>query len=137
MPVLALEWQERYGVAPHITSAISEYDAAMLVGMSDEQYSSSMSNRTAVAHGHDFEFMGVRYQVKANRPSGRRGSFVTLVGKANNLDWDALIWILYDKYYALVEAWMWGREEYAGKIMPLKRLSPIHMREGSLLFRRS
>ena len=30
---IALEWQDRFGVAPSITSAISEYDAAMLIGM--------------------------------------------------------------------------------------------------------
>ena len=30
---IALEWQESFGVAPSITSAISEYDAAMLIGM--------------------------------------------------------------------------------------------------------
>ena len=30
---IALDWQENFGVAPSITSAISEYDAAMLIGM--------------------------------------------------------------------------------------------------------
>ncbi len=29
---IALKWQNKYGVAPAITSAISEYDAAMAVG---------------------------------------------------------------------------------------------------------
>ena len=32
---IALQWQESFGVAPSITSALSEYDAAMLVGMSE------------------------------------------------------------------------------------------------------
>ena len=36
---IALQWQERFGVAPSITSAISEYDAAMLVGMPESEYS--------------------------------------------------------------------------------------------------
>ena len=30
----ALEWQKRFGVAPQIISVVSEYDSAMLVGMS-------------------------------------------------------------------------------------------------------
>ena len=46
---LALNWQNKFGVAPSITSAISEYDAAMLVGMTVNQYSKSMINRTAVS----------------------------------------------------------------------------------------
>ena len=33
---IALQWQSKYGVAPQITSVISEFDAAMLVGMSDD-----------------------------------------------------------------------------------------------------
>ena len=36
---VALQWQEEYGVAPSITSAVSEYDAAMLVGMKESEYS--------------------------------------------------------------------------------------------------
>lgn len=32
---IALQWQANYGVAPSITSAIPEYDAAKLVGMSE------------------------------------------------------------------------------------------------------
>ena len=32
---IALEWQEKFGVAPSITNSISEYDAAKLVGMSE------------------------------------------------------------------------------------------------------
>ena len=47
--------------------------------------------RTAVTRGCDFILNELRYQVKANRPSGKRGSFVTLVGKASNYDWDRLI----------------------------------------------
>lgn len=36
---IALLWQENFGVAPSITSAISEYDAAMLIGMPENEYS--------------------------------------------------------------------------------------------------
>jgi len=45
---VALEWQDRYGVAPQITSALSELDAALLVGMSESDYSQFMQDQTAV-----------------------------------------------------------------------------------------
>lgn len=92
--LVALEWQRRYGVAPHITAQLSEYDAARLVGMPEDEYSQSRQRDTAVKKGHDFIFNGIRYQIKANRPSGKQGSRVTLVGKARNYEWDRLIWIL-------------------------------------------
>ena len=94
---ISLEWQEKFGVSPQITSTISEYDAAMLVGMSEPEYSEYMKDKTAVSKGADFVFNNIRYQIKANRPSGKPGSFVTLVSKASNYLWDKLIWILYDK----------------------------------------
>jgi len=78
----ALAWQRRYGVAPAITSAVSELDAASLVGMTDDEYSDYMQDKTAVAKGHDFIHKGVRYQIKAHRPSGKPGSRITNAGKA-------------------------------------------------------
>ena len=73
----ALAWQDRYGVAPQITSTLSELDAARLVGMSEPEYAEDCATRTAVTKGYDFRHEGIRYQVKANRPSGRPGSPVT------------------------------------------------------------
>src|ERR1051325_10962515 len=93
---VALDWERMFGHAPHITAALSEFDASKLIGMSDEQYSECMTGITAVQRGHDILCDGIRYQIKANRPSGKPGSFVTLVPKAKNFDWDFLIWILYD-----------------------------------------
>lgn len=101
---IALLWQENFGVAPSITSAISEYDAAMLIGMPENEYSEYMKDKTAVSKGVDFVFKNTRYQVKANRPSGKKGSPVTMVPKASNYEWDKLIWILYDKNYVMQEA---------------------------------
>ena len=105
---IALQWQASFGVAPSITSSISEYDAAMLVGMSEKEYSDYMRDKTAVAKGTDFVYRNIKYQVKANRPSGKKGSFVTKVPKASNYLWDKLIWILYDKNYMMQEAWEWN-----------------------------
>jgi hypothetical protein len=126
----ALEWQERFGVAPAITSALAEHDAALLVGHTMDSFSRDCIGRTAVTKGCDFTHGGLRYQVKANRPSGNPGSFVTLVAKATNYDWDRLIWILYDKQYQMQEAWEWTVDDYRLAFHEQKRLSPAHMRLG-------
>jgi hypothetical protein len=130
---LSLAWQRRYGVAPAITSAISEFDAAMLLGMEDDEYSSYMANQSAVAKGSDFVFNGTRYQVKANRPSGRSGSTVTLVPKASNYEWDYLIWILYDVHYEIIEAWSWKRDDYIAAFDSIPKVRPQHYRAGTRL----
>jgi hypothetical protein len=45
---IALQWQNCFGVAPAITSIISELDAALLVGMTEREYRSDCMQRTAV-----------------------------------------------------------------------------------------
>lgn len=45
---ITLEWESRYGVAPMITSTLSEYDAALLVGMKAEVFGAQNQTRTAV-----------------------------------------------------------------------------------------
>ncbi|MEP6390887.1 MAG: hypothetical protein ABJ056_13280 [Halioglobus sp.] len=126
----ALAWQKRYGVAPAITSTISELDAARLVGMSDEEYSEYMQDKTAVSRGHDFIHDGLRYQIKAHRPSGKPGSRITNAGKARNYDWDILIWIRYNVNYEIEEAWEWERESYIYSFEEKNRVSPDDMRRG-------
>jgi len=131
--IVALEWQRRYGVAPAITSALSEYDAAKMIGMSDEEYAEYMSDKTAVCKGHDFVHKGIRYQIKAHRPSGKPGSFITNAGKARNYDWDVLIWIRYNTEYEIEEAWSWPREAYIATFDAATRISPADMRKGHKL----
>jgi hypothetical protein len=133
---IALEWEKCFGVAPSITSAVSEYDAAILMGCPEDDYCSGRKLMTAVSRGHDFIFQRQRYQVKANRPSGKRGSPVTKVGKPRNYDWDFLIWILYDRLYAMQEAWLWTSPVYKVCLGPLSRISPADMRKGQRLFPR-
>ena len=130
---LALRWEKAFGNAPHITAAISEFDAAQLVGCSADAYSACMRNATAVQRGHDFEFDGKRYQVKANRPSGKPGSVVSLVPKARNFDWDFLIWILYNKQYEIEEAWSWEATAYREAFEFVKRLGPFDYQRGTRL----
>jgi hypothetical protein len=128
-----LEWERRFAVAPAATSALSEYDAAMLVGHTPETFARQAQGRTSVSRGTDFEYAGVGYQVKANRPSGKPGSFVTLVAKAANYHWDRLIWILYDREFTIQEAWLWQVADYRREFDAVKRLSPSHMRRGDRL----
>ena len=128
-----LDWERAFGNAPAITSVVSELDAANLVGLSLEQYSASMQGSTAVQKGFDFVHDGARYQVKACRPSGKRGSFVTWVPKAANYHWDFLICILYNPQYEIQEAWLWDVAGYTDAFDSIKRLSPAHMRQGKKL----
>ena len=92
-----------------------------------------MQGKTSVQKGYDFKFNGYRYQVKANRPSGKPGSFVTLVPKATNYEWDFLIWLLYNKNYEIQEAWLWDVSLYVEAFDTKKRLSPADHRKGQSL----
>lgn len=130
---VALKWEQHFGNAPSITSALSEYDAAMLIGLSEAQYSDAMKGATSVRKGYDFMFNGKRYQVKGNRPSGKPGSFVTRVPKALNYGWDYLVWVLYDRHYDVKEAWLWDVEAYRSAFHEISRLSPDHYRKGQRL----
>src|SRR5437588_6282673 len=130
---LALQWEQTFGNAPHITAALSELDAALLAGCPIGEYAKCMRGVTAVRRGYDFEFKGKRYQVKANRPSGKPGSFVTLVPKAQNYEWDYLVWILYNPRFEVQEAWLWGVADYRAQFHEKKRLAPADMRRGTRL----
>ncbi len=131
---VALEWERAFGVAPQITNAVSEYDAALLIGHSAESYGADCVGRTAVTRGADFLCEGLRYQVKANRPSGKPGSPVTKVSKASNYDWDRLLWLLYDRYYVLQEAWEWTVTDYRTAFDTQAHVRPPDMRRGRQLY---
>jgi len=53
-----------------------------------------------------------------------------MVPKAKNYNWDILVWILYNKYYQIEEAWAWPVDEYRLQFHETKRLSPKHYRAG-------
>ncbi|NGX16152.1 hypothetical protein G6032_07240 [Wenzhouxiangella sp. XN24] len=130
----ALAWEHRTQVAPRITSELSEYDAACLVGIESGLIPKAFEGMTAVTKGYDFKWNGLRYQVKANRPSGKKGSFVTMVGKANNFYWDVLVWILYDKEWRVCEAWSWHVADYRQAFEHQMKLTPDDMRRGTKIF---
>jgi hypothetical protein len=53
----ALEWEKRFGFFPGqagITTAVSEYDSAMMLGHDEAGYISSVEGRSSVGRGHDF-----------------------------------------------------------------------------------
>ncbi len=129
----ALEWERAFSNAPQITTVLSEFDAARLVGCDAVAYSRAMEGSTAVRRGYDFMFQGRRYQVKGNRPSGKPGSRVTWVPKASNYEWDYLVWVLYNTHYEVQEAWQWEVDAYRAAFEHVKRLSPEHMRHGKHL----
>ncbi len=134
---IALNWEKKYGVMPAITSTISEYDAVRLIGVDEKEISSilNMPNKTAVTKGFDFKYNGIRYQVKANRPSGKKGSTVSKVANASNLEWDFLIWILYNTTSEIEEAWIWDVNQYAIRFPDKKqRIHPNDIREGGKLY---
>ena len=127
---ISLEWERRFSVAPRITDAIAEYDAAKLAGTSLRIGKGRRESDTAVTKGVDFRKGDILYQVKSNRPSGKPGSRVTLVGKATSFDWHRLVWILYDREYSIKEAWEFPRTKYRKLFESKKRLSPDDMRKG-------
>lgn len=136
---VSLEWERYFGVAPSVTSAISELDASKLVGMPEDLYCSDGQLRTAVSKDTDFVYKGIRYQVTANRPSGKKGSPVTKVNQkieknGRPFGWDRLIWILYDRSYTMQEAWEFTADEYRKNFSHHTRISPDHMRRGRRLF---
>jgi len=90
---------------------------------------------TAATKGVDFRKGNIFYQVKSNRPSGKPGSKVTLVGKATSFDWHKLVWILYDREYTIKEAWEFTRNKYRELFESEKRISPEDMRKGTKLYK--
>jgi hypothetical protein len=130
---VALEWEREFGNAPSITTVISEYDAAMLVGLTELEYGQAMRGATSVQKGYDFKHNGVRYQVKGTRPSGKPGSTITKVPGVSNYHWDQLIWISYDPGFHIQEAWLWDVDPYRTAFEHVVRLSPSHLRQGRRL----
>ena len=127
---IALDWESKFSVMPRITSSVSEYDAAKISGIDELSYSKIMEGCTAVTKGYDYKYKDIRYQIKANRPSGKPGSKVNLVTKASNYEWDILIWILYDRYFNIQEVWKFNVNTYKELFDEKKRLSPDDMRKG-------
>lgn len=111
-----LKWENLFGHFPGqagITAAVSEYDAAMMLGHDEVSYAASILGRAPVGRGYDFKFNNKRIQVKANRPGRRRGATVWNAGPRVATDgWDILIYILYNEDYVCREAYRFDSDEY-------------------------
>jgi hypothetical protein len=130
----ARQWEECCGVAPQITNAIAELDAARLVGMTEEKYCADGRKRTAVSGDFDFIHKCLRYEVTGSRPSGKEGSKVSKVSNKLKKDCDLIVWVLYDQCYAMEEAWEFDAENYKRMFANVAHLWPPHMRLGHRLY---
>jgi len=134
---VVLRWEGQYGCFPGqagVTAAVSEHDAAILLGCSESEYAQCLKERTAVSRGYDFEYpKGRRIQVKANRPSGKQGSKAWNAGpKVDSTGWDLLVYILYDQNYERLEAWKYTPELYERLFADKSKLTLDDMRKGEL-----
>jgi len=133
---VALQWERHYSVLPRVGDALSEFDAAMLVGHTPETFSKAMVGTSAVQKGFDFRWESTRYQVKHNRPSGKKGSKVTNAGNVTtNFEWDILVYVLYNEFFEIQEVWQWDAETYqkAFDSRSQKRISLKEMQKGKSL----
>lgn len=132
----ALQWEHHYSVLPRVGDALSEFDAAMLVGHTPESFSKAMVGTSAVQKGFDFRWESARYQIKHNRPSGKKGSKVTNAGHVTtNFEWDILVYILYNEFFEIQEVWQWDAQTYKETFSSRdkKRISLKEMQKGRSL----
>ncbi|MBF0180503.1 MAG: hypothetical protein HQM03_10825 [Magnetococcales bacterium] len=112
--VVGRRWQEQFGMTPINYAVIAVYDAAMLVGMTEEQFAEYMQERVlSVGREADFVFERKRYLVKAYRQTDTGGgNRVRYVPKAQHMQWDLLVMILYDAELIVMGAWRMTWDEY-------------------------
>ena len=130
----ALNWQEKYRTIPHIMSAISEYDAARIIGMSEEEYAERRRGRGPT----DFVHGGNRYRVRGLRreEGGGRPNSLVIHRRPTNYEWDYFIFILYNKSYEIREAWIWCAASYREYFDRNDNMTLNDMRLGENLLRR-
>lgn len=90
---LALDWHCPPGLTPGASYSVARYDAALLAGLPEPAC-------RAAALGAGFSREGLRYEVIASRdPDPAR------LPRLRPPSGDRLIWLAYDRHYALLEAW--------------------------------
>jgi hypothetical protein len=128
-----LEWQEKYGNAPHITPTISEYDAARLVGMSEEEYAQRERGRTPASRKFNFIYKEKRYRVFGSRQFSEGPGRAVIHKKPTNYEWDYFICILYNRPYVIEEAWLWNVASFEEYFDQNDRMPLNDMRSGQRL----
>ena len=133
---LVPEWEKRYGVAPFITAAVSEYDAARLVGHTPETFFAGLrgSHGSYSRHGLLLQRSSVSDQ---SLSAQRKTRFVHYLGaKSNELRMGSTGLASVCGEFQLLEAWEWYVADYQSSFDTIKRLSPAHMRTGRRLHAR-
>lgn len=128
---VVLEWQEKYGVSPVNLAVLAALDAALQVGMSDEDYAGQMLERTqSSSQNADFVMNKQRYIVKAYRQNLKLMNKVRYIARPQHMEWDVLIFITYDPHYMIIGAWEMLREDYMVKYGDKERLLPEELQVG-------
>jgi hypothetical protein len=132
----AIEWQEKYGVSPRvspiITPAIAEYDAARIIGISEEEYAELERDRHLA---FNFIYKGKRYRTRGSRQKSlsERPEGTVIYEKPKDFEWDCFIFILYRKSYVIEEAWLWEVASYKEFFYQNDKMSFSDMRQGKYL----
>jgi len=111
-----LELEKKFGITSRITGGLGEYDAAMQLGFSEKEYSDYMEKVAPVRADYDFEYKGKKYQVKAHHPASVKITTaifsIPALLKYKKYKWDYLIYIVYDKEYAIERMKRIGRKKF-------------------------
>lgn len=115
----SIEFENQTGIVPAVSSALSEIDAMIGIGMSEKDIFGYKIKQKTRQKGHDFEYRGLKYQVKVDRESIKEG-FGPGKNKHNSLisprgEWDVLIWIEYDCDYKIISAYKWTKKDFKDK----------------------
>jgi hypothetical protein len=133
---VALEWENKYGVSlgtsPRVTPAIAEYDAARLIGVSEEKYGELDRGR---GNAFYFIYKGKRYRTRGSRHESlsERPEGTVIYEKPTDFEWDYFIFILYRKSYVIEEAWLWEAASYKEFFDQNDKMSFNDMRQGKYL----
>ena len=128
----SLAWESAFGKSPSITGELGEIDAIFSLGFLTPETLRKRRSASAVKSKSDFEVNGLRYQVKANRPSGRPGSKVTKIGVPKPDGWDELLWVLYNKDYRVQEFWKIDHRTFWQALGGNKHLRPKIIRDSGI-----
>jgi hypothetical protein len=131
---VASKWQEKYRVSPSIMSAISEYDAARIIGMSEEEYA---GRERGITSGFNFIYNDRRYRVLGRRERrSERPESIVIRERPRHYKWDYFIWILYNESYVIREVRLWEVASYEEYFEQKDRMSLRDMRLGENLLHR-
>jgi hypothetical protein len=131
---VASKWEEKYRARLSIISAIAEFDAARIIGLSEEEY---VERERGGRFSSGFIFREMRYRVMGTQRKelGERPGSTVIHKKPTNYDWDYLIWIRYNKLFVIEEVWRWNVVAYKEYFHQRDSMTLNDMRLGENLLR--